>query len=324
MKREAKYTLISGITHIAFLSLLALGSAFVATRVSSENKEQVDALPVIHQIPNILVDEAIYNAGGAQEVVQTPVVSESPVAAPPQVQVAPPVKQPETKTVTSPSENKIKEVKQVKSEKPVVKKEKVKTTEVKSTPKKTKPKTVDLNSMLVKQDTSKTAQKAREAAAAEREAAAAQAAAIANAARINALSSDLQGSISTSTSKKGGYSSSVASTTVKGANAGTGDGTGIGPAVANYKQVIRSMYNNAWTSPSTLTECSLRTIAQITIRRDGTVISAKITRFSGDKDLDNSVKKTIDSIHQVPAFPKNSTDSTRTYSIGFNLKGADF
>ena len=259
----------SAAVHIVLLAALGVGSAFVSSSVLQDSDE-LAPLPTIQQIPSNLVDELIYNPGGAQEIgpTQEPASIPAPAPAPAAAPAPKPTPAPE-KPVTPPKVE----------TKPAAK----------PTP-------------------------APAPAAAQRE----------RQAWADALS-NVKGTIqegSGRSSSSSGESGLASQAKITGASLGTGDGTGSGEAVANYAQAVCSYYRNAWISPSTLKDDKLTAVARIIINRNGSIQSATITSRSGDKELDASVQRAIDSVVKLPPFPKNSTDSTRTYTIRFNLRGA--
>jgi len=89
-------------------------------------------------------------------------------------------------------------------------------------------------------------------------------------------------------------------------------------AAANYAQVVKSVYEQAWILPDDLESDTANTKVRITISRDGTVVSAKIITPSGDAKLDASVQRTLERVQTLPPFPSGTSDSERTYIINFN------
>ena len=311
INREKKCMLGSVVIHAALLAALGVGSAFVSSSVP-QNPDDVAPLPTIQQIPSNLVDELIYNPGGAQEIgpIQTPSEAPKPKPAPAPVAKPTPKPTPEKKAVTPP------------------KVETKKTTQADTPVKKTEPKKINLDNLKTKLDPSKIASESQSKAQAEAEAAA-EAAANAEAERQRKAWADVLSNVKGTIEDSGGSASTsdgkgtASQAKITGASLGTGDGTGSGEAVANYAQAVRSYYRNAWISPSSLKDDKLTTVVRVVINRNGSINSASITTRSGDKDLDASVQKAIDSVVKLPPFPRGSTDSTRTYTIRFNLKGAN-
>jgi protein TonB len=93
-----------------------------------------------------------------------------------------------------------------------------------------------------------------------------------------------------------------------------------GPAFANYARVIKTIYERNWHPPAETSRDDAVVTVKIVIAKDGTVLSSRIIGRSGDGSVDGSVDATLRRVTKVPPFPKGATDSTRTYTIGFNLK----
>jgi TonB family protein len=91
-------------------------------------------------------------------------------------------------------------------------------------------------------------------------------------------------------------------------------------SASNYKQVVQSIYTQAWTPPDNTASDDANVKAIVTIASDGTVISAQIKTPSGDDSVDESVRRTLDRVTFIRPFPAGSTDKQRSYIINFNLK----
>jgi len=91
-------------------------------------------------------------------------------------------------------------------------------------------------------------------------------------------------------------------------------------AAANYAQVVKSVYERAWTPPTDTASDDANIKVRVTIASDGTVISAHVIEPSGDASVDSSVRNTLDRVQFIAPFPSGSTDKERTYIINFNLK----
>jgi TonB family protein len=315
MKADKKAFLISLALHGSLLGAFLGGSAFIHP---TPKPEPVVNLPLIHltQVPSILTDEAIFNPGGAPEIGEP-----APAPEPPAAQPAAPAPAPEPPKVEPQKPEKKPETKKPAEKKPETKKPTE--TKPKDPPKKKTPEKVDLSKLVVKPDKAKAEREARERKEAEAaEAAAAKAAAEFAAQRSAAIS----GAIATAKGSSSGAvtslgSSSASGTSVKGAAPGNGDGTGIGPSVANYNQYVISLYNRSWNCPSDLTDAGATTTVEIKINKDGSIRSSRITKRSGNKSLDDSVQRTLDIVAAsgVPPLPKG-TPEPRTLTINFNLK----
>ncbi len=87
---------------------------------------------------------------------------------------------------------------------------------------------------------------------------------------------------------------------------------------ANYASAVKSIYDQAWTLPSSVANDDENTRISVTIANDGTVISARIVTPSGDANLDASVQQTLERVKFIAPFPEGTTDKERTYTISFN------
>jgi colicin import membrane protein len=317
MKESKKAVLISLALHGGLLGAFLGGTAFINP---TPKQEPVVNLPLIHltQVPSVLTDEAIFNPGGAPEVGEPS--PEPPAAQPAAPAPAPePAPAPKVEPVKKPEQKTVKETK-----KPEKKAETKKTeTKPKDPPKKKTPEKVDLSKLVVKPDKAKAAREAKERAEAEAAEAAAAKAAAEYAAQRNAA---ISGAIATAKGSSSGAvtslgKSSASGASVKGAAPGNGDGTGIGPSVANYNQYVISLYNRSWNCPSDLTDAGATTTVEIKINKDGSIRSSRITKRSGNKSLDDSVQRTLDVVAAsgVPPLP-NGAPEPRTLTINFNLK----
>ena len=317
MKESKKAVLISLALHGGLLGAFLGGTAFINP---TPKQEPVVNLPLIHltQVPSVLTDEAIFNPGGAPEVGE-------PSPEPPAAQPAAPAPAPESAPAPKVEPVKKPEQKTVKETKKPEKKAEPKKTETKpkDPPKKKTPEKVDLSKLVVKPDKAKAEREAKERAEAQAAEAAAAKAAAEYAAQRNAA---ISGAIATAKGSSSGAvtslgKSSASGASVKGAAPGNGDGTGIGPSVANYNQYVISLYNRSWNCPSDLTDAGATTTVEIKINKDGSIRSSRITKRSGNKSLDDSVQRTLDVVAAsgVPPLP-NGAPEPRTLTINFNLK----
>ena len=97
-------------------------------------------------------------------------------------------------------------------------------------------------------------------------------------------------------------------------------GEGGGATYANYKQVVGSIYFQAWIVPDDVDADAATAVASVTILKNGDVLSASITKSSGNKAVDRSVQVTLDRVRSIAPFPEGSKDARRTFTINFNLK----
>lgn len=314
-RTQLKCFLASAGVHLALGAILLIGPAFLMTSRTAND------LPPLDLIPAKLVDDLVFNAGAAGNPGPAP-TTPRPTPAPPAPAATPTPSPP----VTQPPEPKLALV----EPKPVVKNPPPVIEETPQPPKtktpapdetamegeKPPPKTVkkpavvaDLTKKIVRGpddyiEDAKAAARTRQAK--ERAQARAQAQAAEN------WRKEVSGALG---SIRGGLSSGV---TIEPMGTGAG-GTG-GEAYANYGQAIHSIYDRAWIDPAEVTEESLTVQTVVVIARDGRVISAKISRRSGNNALDKSVDRALQRVRQVPPFPEGAKEDQRSYRIRFNLQ----
>ncbi len=95
---------------------------------------------------------------------------------------------------------------------------------------------------------------------------------------------------------------------------------GGGIPYANFKSAVYSIYYNAWHPPSGITIENAVTDTEVVVARDGTVISARIIKPSGDAAMDASVKQALDRVRNLPPLPLESSETQRVLRIKFDLK----
>jgi TonB family protein len=95
---------------------------------------------------------------------------------------------------------------------------------------------------------------------------------------------------------------------------------GGGIPYANFKQAVFSVYYRAWEPPASIANENAIAKASVTIDRDGTVITFRITVRSGDPDMDASVQRTLERVKYAAPLPEGSKESQRTVTIVFDLK----
>ncbi|MFO1515022.1 MAG: TonB family protein [Verrucomicrobiota bacterium] len=95
---------------------------------------------------------------------------------------------------------------------------------------------------------------------------------------------------------------------------------GGGPSYANYKQVVRKIYTDAWTVPADVTDDEATVKVSVTIARGGNVISSSIVQSSGSALVDRSIQATLDRVTFVAPFPEGAKEAQRTFTINFSLK----
>ena len=95
-----------------------------------------------------------------------------------------------------------------------------------------------------------------------------------------------------------------------------------GEPYADYGQVVKSYYDQAWIDPEDVSEDAATVKVKVVIGRDGSVNADSIVKRSGISALDRSVQNALDRvrIRGLPPFPEGAKESQRTYIINFNLK----
>lgn len=107
----------------------------------------------------------------------------------------------------------------------------------------------------------------------------------------------------------------LSSSTTVDLQGGSGDGAGA----VNYADLVLKKYDDAWLAPNEVDDNEAIVKARVVIARNGNVISADITKPSGNATLDKSVRRALE-LRFIHPFPEGSKDSQRTYIINFNLK----
>jgi TonB family protein len=93
---------------------------------------------------------------------------------------------------------------------------------------------------------------------------------------------------------------------------------GGGVPYANFDQAVVTAYTRAWLVPDGILDKNATVETLVVIARDGTVVSARITRSSGNAELDASVRRAFDRVQKVPPLPATSRESQREVPINFN------
>ncbi len=281
MNRLQKKCLIgSASLHLLLGAVLFVGPAFLAS-----SSKPTDDTPVLTFVPLVTSDKEV-SGGGEKDVKSAPPAAQLPPEPTPLPQ---PAKQPEKQPDPEP-------VKEVKPPKP---------DETSLEPaKESKPKKPEISLKQVTRPTRDSKADARKAAEAEAKAQA-QAAERARQSAIRAIGE-------------------AADRIGNGVSGGTdiklqGPGGG-GVPYANFLQAVKSVYERAWVVPDGVADDDATTTASVTIARDGTVISSRITRSSGNAAVDHSVRATLDRVTFAAPLPPNAKEEQRTVSINFNVR----
>jgi TonB family protein len=277
---QKKCFVASAGVHLLLALILFIGPGFISSR------SKHDDLAILNFVPAKTVDELVSGGGNPNAKPPPSVVAQPPPQPQPQVTAPPPKPQPEKVREPDPA----KEVPPVKREEESLEPAK-------------EHKKIEISTTIVtrKRDTN-TDKKAREEAQARQEAKVAADARRRLARQIGRAADHIGDEMSDATSVE---------------LPGPGGG---GVPYANFLQTVKSVYANAWLLPDGAVDDEATTMASVTIARDGTVVSARITRQSGDSVVDRSVQATLDRVRFVAPLPENSKEDQRTVTINFNVK----
>jgi TonB family protein len=97
---------------------------------------------------------------------------------------------------------------------------------------------------------------------------------------------------------------------------------GDGVPYGNFLLGVQQRYERDWRPriPRGVTDEGLAAMATVTIGRDGTVLEARLTHPSGNRDVDESVTASLENVRQVVPLPEKAKESQRTITIEFNVK----
>ena len=291
MKRlQRKFLLISAMVHGTLLLVMVVGPAFMRREPTRR-----DDLPVLRVIPEHLIDAAFHQSA-------TPTPEPAPVPVPVQPPTAQPVPaprepQPTPKPVEPPVTQPLPAVQPTRpAPAPVVQPRPEPTPRAKPPPPAKPP--VSVSTSLVSRGQETPPRPREDTARAQRE----------HQARAQAVESQVQDALK-------GIQRRVSETAVSVPGVG-------GAAYANYRQVVQSLYDQAWIEPQDVSRTDLAVLVEVVIRRDGKVLSDDILRPSGLSSLDRSVQAALDRVRVrgLPAFPEETRDMQRTFRIEFSLK----
>ncbi len=289
--------------HGLLFLVLIVGTAFQAEKKQEETPHLIQIIPV-----NAIITDGPTRGGGGPGATASPPPAAAPAPAPAPTPAAKPVEpEPEVSKPIEPPKHAPETKREEISELPVPKPNKTKTKPLpkadpisKPTP---KPREIpDIGKPIVRSSTDKKA-----AADAAKRLADQKAEDRARGQQIAALNNSLN--------KLGQSLSSLSS----GIESIGGSGGG-GAAEINYRDLVFSKYDAAWTPPADIDDNEANTKVRVVIARSGKVVSSDITKASGHSALDKSVRRAIDSINFIAPFPESSKDSQRIYIINFNLK----
>jgi colicin import membrane protein len=289
---QKKCFVASAGVHLLLALILLVGPAFLSSKSQSDN------LPVLDFIPYKTVDALV--SGGGSPNAQPPPAPPQPQA--PQPPAVPPP-QPQPPAVRQPEPLKLPEVEPPKEPARDVKPIKPESDSLEpANPK--KPRKPEVSTTVVK----------RSAHDAQAEAnARAEANAKKEARQYAEAQRRLAESLGKAAERLGDERSSGTTIELKGPGGG-------GVPYANFLQAVKSRYANAWVVPDGVTDDEATAAASVTIARDGTVISARIVRSSGNTAVDRSVQATLDRVRFAAPLPDEAKEDHRTVTINFNVK----
>jgi len=94
---------------------------------------------------------------------------------------------------------------------------------------------------------------------------------------------------------------------------------GGGVPYANFLQAVKSVYQRTWIVPDGIADDNGTVAVSVTIARDGTVVSSRITRSSGNAAVDHSVQVTLNRVKFAAPLPDDAKENQRTVGINFNV-----
>ncbi len=271
--------------HLLLLTLLIVGPAFLSPGKS-------DPTPVLEFLPSTTTDELLSGGGTPRPPTPTPTPPAPQPQPQPQPVVQPPAPQPQPERQPDPP--KVENIKETRPD-----------PESLETKPEKKPHVVQVSDKVIKvpRELKKPAKPSTDVAAA--------AEARATAERKQQFAAALK-------NITGGLTSSTKVEMPDGPN-GPGGG---GPSYANYGQVVRKVYTDAWRIPDDVTDDEATVKVSVTIARDGNVVASRsrIIQSSGSPLVDRSIQATLDRVTFVAPFPEGAKESQRTYTISFSLK----
>lgn len=95
---------------------------------------------------------------------------------------------------------------------------------------------------------------------------------------------------------------------------------GGGIPYAGFNQALASIYMRNWIAPSDAADSDAKVIVAVTLNRNGSVVSSRITKSSGNADLDRSVQQALDKVSFVAPFPEAVKDLQKTFHLEFDPK----
>jgi colicin import membrane protein len=270
--------------HLLLLVVLLIGPAFLASKSKS------DSMPILDVIPNNLIDAAF--SGGGNPLAKPPPPDPRPTPAPPIAQPAP-TPPPTPERQPNPPQQPVEEAKPTAPD--------PQSLEMRDDHKRKRP-DFALKEVTRKPSTVKPTNSATATSTADNEER--------RVADARKRASDLIGA--TARSLRNDVSPG---TTLEAFGPGGG-----GEAYASYDQAVKSIYWHAWTPPEDTASDAAIAKATVTVASDGSVLSARIIKPSGDASVDRTVQRALDQVRFIAPFPEGAKEKQRVYTIKFDLK----
>ena len=93
--------------------------------------------------------------------------------------------------------------------------------------------------------------------------------------------------------------------------------TSGGAASADYGDGLKTIYDASWVLNTDSYDDEAVAGVRVVVRRDGSIVSASLTRPSGNAAFDSSVKATLNKVKRVNAFPPEMKDAEREFTWKF-------
>lgn len=93
---------------------------------------------------------------------------------------------------------------------------------------------------------------------------------------------------------------------------------GGGIPYAGFNDALISAYMRAWLIPGDAADETSRVTVSITLNRDGSVLSSRIQKRSGNSALDASVQRALDKVTFVAPFPDSEKSAQKTFWLEFD------
>jgi TonB family protein len=321
MDRLQKKCFVGSVTgHVALIVIVLSSAAFVSSEKKA-NPDSMKDLQIIEFVPLVTTDALVAPGGGNPNAAKPPeVMTAPPAVAPtpaaqatpePEPEPPPQTREPEQKAAPEPEPEPVapapKPAIREPAPKPAPKTPKAPKDDSSLVPgAKKQPRKFEFKSVVrgadSKTDSKAEAKKQAAAAAAERAAER----------RERELRRRLAAGIASAVSAVGQSSSRGVAIELYGPGGG-------GVPYANFFQAVMGAYNRAWHLPDSVTDEAATAEATVVIARDGTVISARISKPSGNSGLDRSVRSTLDRVKWAAPLPESEKENQRTVTINFNV-----